>query len=63
MLKVDANDGPVLASVLHEHSLDDVAGVVDRGAFLHVQLPCFADEQLVMDDLDFRGIGFSYIHE
>ncbi len=46
----------VLKSVLDEASLDDVASVIDDGTHLVVQLPCFADQMQVSDDLNFRGI-------
>lgn len=63
MLSIDSNDLIHLQSVLEEHSLDDVASTVVVGGFLQVTLPCFNDEQAVMDDLDFRGVGFSFTHK
>lgn len=63
MLRVDTNDRVALEQVLVEHSLDDVSSIVERGAFLCLTLPCFSDEQIVMADLDFSGVGFSFSHE
>lgn len=61
MLKIAIEDCAALDSVLEEHSLEDVSSLMEVGAFIELSLPCFSDEQTVMDDLDFRGVGFSYI--
>lgn len=57
MLYLDLQDADQLTKALHDTSLDDVAGVRENVGKLEVLVPP-CDEQILMDELDFRGIPF-----
>lgn len=57
MILLDPQDSQQLAQALVAQSLDDVAGVRENVGKLEVTVPP-CDEQVLMDELDFRGIPF-----
>lgn len=59
MLLVDPDSKEVLEQAIEGCSLDDVASVVNKGHVLQVVLPCFGDECLLADSLEFSGVYFS----
>lgn len=60
MLLVDPDAKGVLKHALESCCLDDVASVVDKGHVIQVLLPCFGDECLLADSLEFSDVHFTH---
>lgn len=59
MLLVDPDAKGILENALEEYSLGDVVSVLDKGHVLQVLFPCFSDECVVADSLEFSGVHFT----
>lgn len=57
MIYIDLQDMDALNKALYAMSLDDVAGVREHVGKIEVLVP-ECDEQLLMDELEFRGVPF-----
>lgn len=60
MIRISSDQAQILANVLHQRSLDDVAGIKDDGDSLLVSFHSFSEEQIVMDDLDYEHVQFTF---
>lgn len=59
MLFVPPESKTLLENALVALSLDDVAVVVEKGHEIEVVLPCFGDECLLVDSLEFDSVVYS----